>query len=512
MYNNNSTLDITNSIFTLNSADFGAGIYNESSSPPTIINCTFSNNTATSLGGGMYNNDSSPTITNCIFWGDTAPADPEISNAGTSSPTVTYSDVWQASGTYPGTGNINSDPTFVAAGDFHLQLGSPCIDAGTATGAPSDDIDGNPRPLGFEFDMGAYEYNNDPYFTSTAPTTASEGVLYTYNIATTDADIPAQTLALSKSAGDTCDGTLTDNGNGTGTYTFTPDENQGGGTCVVGVNVTDSWSPPGSTDQDTTVNITETNQDPSIIVNCPATVLETEVTTCELTPSDPDEPAQPLTCSINDVDTTCTGADITNCTQVVVPPQGGGVASCDVVVDIQDDGVPPATGQGSDTITIVDVASAPYFWLGFGDERIYVHIKALNVSNIKHYVIYYIEDSQLSEIQGEPADTCPTQTEPNFTPGKEKKYTIEGVANDTTYYVRVRAVDNADNDGVLSGIKSIMPQKTQTLLGAKGESGSCSSVSPDQRANPYDLVTLLLIWTLMYAILRRQSLRIRRAK
>jgi hypothetical protein len=41
--------------------------------------------------------------------------------------------------------------------DFHLKTGSPALDAGTATDAPSYDVDGNPRPVGAGFDIGAYE-------------------------------------------------------------------------------------------------------------------------------------------------------------------------------------------------------------------------------------------------------------------------------------------------------------------------------------------------------------------
>jgi hypothetical protein len=42
--------------------------------------------------------------------------------------------------------------------DLHLSSNSPAVDVGTAAGAPSDDFDGNPRPSGSGFDMGAYEY------------------------------------------------------------------------------------------------------------------------------------------------------------------------------------------------------------------------------------------------------------------------------------------------------------------------------------------------------------------
>ena len=45
----------------------------------------------------------------------------------------------------------------VPGSDFHLAPTSPAIDAGTVTGAPSDDLDGNPRPVGAGVDIGAYE-------------------------------------------------------------------------------------------------------------------------------------------------------------------------------------------------------------------------------------------------------------------------------------------------------------------------------------------------------------------
>ena len=54
--------------------------------------------------------------------------------------------------------NISADPGFVSyPSDLHLSSGSPCIDRGTSEGAPSTDGDGNPRPAGAGFDIGAYE-------------------------------------------------------------------------------------------------------------------------------------------------------------------------------------------------------------------------------------------------------------------------------------------------------------------------------------------------------------------
>ena len=71
-----------------------------------------------------------------------------------------------------GEGNINTNPLFVESdhwddngtgldlsddtwieGDYHLQVGSPCIDAGTSEGAPTFDIEGHGRPCGAGVDM-----------------------------------------------------------------------------------------------------------------------------------------------------------------------------------------------------------------------------------------------------------------------------------------------------------------------------------------------------------------------
>lgn len=59
-------------------------------------------------------------------------------------------------------GTLDADPRLVryaadGTGDYHLTADSPCVDAGTTTGAPADDLDGGKRPAGKGIDIGPYE-------------------------------------------------------------------------------------------------------------------------------------------------------------------------------------------------------------------------------------------------------------------------------------------------------------------------------------------------------------------
>jgi hypothetical protein len=181
---------ITDCTFTGNSAGIsgdgaGGGAIYDASAIMTIVNCAFIDNVSTNYGGAIDSANSSPkiinctftgnsgaigaaicdafslgsTLTNCILYGDTGSGEIVNNIDGSTTTTVTFSDV---QGGYPGVGNINANPQFVnaAAGNFVLEPGSPCVNAGNNSAIPSGittDLAGNPRIEGTAVDMGAYE-------------------------------------------------------------------------------------------------------------------------------------------------------------------------------------------------------------------------------------------------------------------------------------------------------------------------------------------------------------------
>jgi len=106
----------------------GAGLQADPGSAPVLERCTVVDNTI--LFPGQFGDNFGgvggfATLVDCIVRGN------DTNQLAPGCP-VTYSDV---QGGYPGLGNIDADPLFVDAvgGDYHLQAGSPCLDAGDPT-------------------------------------------------------------------------------------------------------------------------------------------------------------------------------------------------------------------------------------------------------------------------------------------------------------------------------------------------------------------------------------------
>lgn len=149
---------VTNCIINDNYAPYGGGISCTIYSKAKITHSTISSNNAAIWGGGVtsyfYANI---MITDSIIWNNSAPLGPDIYQGNWSYPEVAYSDI---QGGWPGEGNIDENPLFLGAADYHLSEGSPCIDTGTDAEVDTD-LDGDPRPSLTGFDMGADEYTGD---------------------------------------------------------------------------------------------------------------------------------------------------------------------------------------------------------------------------------------------------------------------------------------------------------------------------------------------------------------
>ena len=161
LYNNFASPALTNCTFYDNKAEtgYGGGVYSNREAP-VITNCTIHKNQAVLFGGGLFSQSASPVVTNCIIWGNIEIEEPGKADVNGGTPVITYSCI---EGGYAGEGNIDADPKFVDdMGHLALQPGSPCLNIGTAAGAPGADILGVYRPQGGGHDMGAYELDETP--------------------------------------------------------------------------------------------------------------------------------------------------------------------------------------------------------------------------------------------------------------------------------------------------------------------------------------------------------------
>ena len=172
-----STLEVVNNTIAYNMWDlaysernwvFVAGYPEEMDSPPvtlTLVNNIFAFNADPTEGGptGIYLGPGVSLVReeHNLYW---SRSDGEITAefvSGRDDPDFTRAEIadgtWTAS-TGRGQGNITSEPLFVSGWpevDLHLQAGSPAVNAGSAEGAPGNDIEGRPRDA--QPDMGAYE-------------------------------------------------------------------------------------------------------------------------------------------------------------------------------------------------------------------------------------------------------------------------------------------------------------------------------------------------------------------
>jgi hypothetical protein len=192
----NSSVSIKNCLIVANRCIEGVGAifaYGESGQLLTLANCTVTDNV--SLGQHFLNavylgSFANTTVTNCIVQHNFPD---QIQFKRCDVVVVTNNNI---GGGWPGVGNIDADPMFVApgywvhkndpnvivepnnpkaiwvVGDYHLLPVSPCINAGDPNYAPAPgetDLDDRPRISFGRIDMGAYEFFNDTPIANAGP-------------------------------------------------------------------------------------------------------------------------------------------------------------------------------------------------------------------------------------------------------------------------------------------------------------------------------------------------------
>lgn len=169
LYVYNSSPVVANTMITGNSGESdGGGLHLSANSAAAITNCTVASNGA-ARGGGLFlaNPPSALTIVNTVVAFNSSGI---IRYGGSGTPTFRHNCVYgNGAFDYEGLtdptglgGNISTDPKLadLAYGNAHLQLDSPCVDAGTnGQAAAGYDFDGQPRiqPPGGSVDIGADE-------------------------------------------------------------------------------------------------------------------------------------------------------------------------------------------------------------------------------------------------------------------------------------------------------------------------------------------------------------------
>ncbi|MBN2135927.1 MAG: hypothetical protein JW737_09365 [Acidobacteria bacterium] len=175
-------MDVINNIFYSNRANAnGGGVHCVGSALYFMNNC-FVKNYSELNGGGISITSSLISLINNIFWEDSASMCPEVYFSSTIPCSLYFVNncidsnsvcvEGESSFVDWRSGNISEDPLFLDT-LFHLSEASPCIDAGAESllynldyttyypiWAPEEDIEGNPRPFGGGFEIGAYEYSD----------------------------------------------------------------------------------------------------------------------------------------------------------------------------------------------------------------------------------------------------------------------------------------------------------------------------------------------------------------
>ena len=146
---------LSNNLIADNAASiYGGGVFVGWYIPPAsqalLVNNTIVDNGASGVVGQVY---AVLTMTNNLIAGHTTGL--TVTQPFTGAVTADHNLFWNASDPIVGTNAILQDPLLSA--DYHLRTGSPAVDAGLTIPWLTTDLEGNNRPQGSGYDIGAYE-------------------------------------------------------------------------------------------------------------------------------------------------------------------------------------------------------------------------------------------------------------------------------------------------------------------------------------------------------------------
>ena len=131
--------------------------------------------------------------------------------------------------------------------------------------------------------------------------------------------------------------------------------------------------------------------------------------------------------------------------------------------------------------------------LGWGDATLYLTIRGIDDEDLKMYRVYW------SPTEFDPTELVPGTAPPadmqtaDFAakPGESLDVPIEGLTNETTYYVAVRAIDMTNLEGPMSIVLSGTPHETFSASELAGDEGGYTCASTRSRA-PIPALILLV--------------------
>jgi parallel beta-helix repeat protein len=160
-----SDATLVNNVVADNQATTGSGVY-VSGSSQHLLHTTIARNSAGSGRGVYVTGNSSVVLDNTVLVGHTVGIYVEAGSTASLEATLWGAGAWAndtdtngGGAISTGTVNVWADPTFVdpGIGDYHIDQGSGAIDAGLDAGVTVD-IDGDARPYGAGYDIGADEW------------------------------------------------------------------------------------------------------------------------------------------------------------------------------------------------------------------------------------------------------------------------------------------------------------------------------------------------------------------